>query len=142
MNGRNHLFDCRISDQTGALDLQTSAGMGGGDGLELDCTAQGATLVVTVRGELDLVTAETFRQQVDAALDRTRARSLHLHLARVTFMDSSGLGAILGRYRRLRQSGGRMVLISPSPAIRPVVELAGLHKLMEIHESEAAGTAG
>lgn len=110
-------------------------------GVQLEISVQGTSLVVRITGELDVLTAEQFRRQVEAALERHRARNLYLNLSGVTFIDSSGLGAILGRYKRVRQAGGRMALVSPTRAIRPVLEMAGLYRLMEVLDSET-GSAG
>lgn len=102
--------------------------------MKLDLEVHGPNLVARLSGDLDVMSAETFRRQVDLALGRHRSRNLYVDLADVTFVDSSGLGAILGRYKRMRQGGGRMVLVNPPPAIRPVLELAGLFRLMDVIE--------
>lgn len=111
--------------------------------MKLDLEVQGPNLVAHVSGDLDVMTAEAFRRQVDLALSRYRPRHLYVDMAGVTFVDSSGLGAILGRYKRVRQMGGRMVLKNPPAAIQPVLELAGLFRLMEVvQEMDPARSGG
>lgn len=102
--------------------------------MELDIEVRGNDLVVRVAGELDLQAAGEFRRRIEAELDRAQIRTVYVDLARVTFIDSSGLGALLGRWRRIRQEGGRMVLVAPAPAVRPVLELAGIYRLMEVRD--------
>ncbi len=96
----------------------------------------GQNLVVRLEGELDLVAAAEFKALVDDLLDRRKARNLYVNLERVTFLDSSFLGALLGRFRRIQQSGGRMGVIRPAGAIRPTLELSGIFRTMEEFGSE------
>lgn len=96
----------------------------------------GQNLVVRLRGELDLVTAAEFRRRVDDLLDRRKIKNLFVNLEGTTFLDSSFLGALLGRYRRIHQAGGRMGLVRPPAAIRPTLELSGLFRTMEEFASE------
>ena len=101
----------------------------------------GRTLVVRLQGELDLVAAEEFRREVEKALDQTGARTLLLNLSQVSFIDCSGLGAILGRYRRMSQQQGRVVLAGAGPALRPILELSGLFRIIAHYESESQALA-
>lgn len=114
----------------------------GGEGVELEMAVQGSSLRVWVAGDLDEATADRFRTEVEAALDRSRSRDLYLDLSAVTFIDSSGLGAIIGRYKRVRRAGGRTVLVNPGPGALKVLELAGLVKLMEVVRSDPDQAVG
>ena len=70
--------------------------------MEIYHQRRGTALLVTMKGELDLLTAPIFRAQVDQELETyERLANLILDLSEVDFIDSSGLGAILGRYKRL-----------------------------------------
>jgi stage II sporulation protein AA (anti-sigma F factor antagonist) len=103
----------------------------------------GSTLVLRPSGELDLVSAEELRRLVDDLLLRGRVQHLYVNLERVGFLDSSFIGALLGRYRRIAGAGGRMGLIRVPGAMRPFLEAAGLFRLMAEYESELqALTAG
>ncbi|MGE5541800.1 MAG: anti-sigma F factor antagonist [Bacillota bacterium] len=101
----------------------------------------GSVLVVRVDGELDLSTAPQFRAGVEHALDRTMARDLVVNMRSVHFVDSSGLGAILGRYRRVSQAGGRMALCGVMGRVKPVLELSGLKRIMPLFDSEKEALA-
>lgn len=106
--------------------------------MRIECETQGRNLVVRLNGELDLLTADAFRQTVERALDRSGAKNLFLNLEGVTFIDSSGLGVILGRFKRISQIRGRMGIIGPTPGVRPILELSGIFRIIPILESEAA----
>ncbi|HHY47405.1 MAG TPA: anti-sigma factor antagonist [Firmicutes bacterium] len=111
--------------------------------MRVDIEPLGDILLARVSGELDLRTAPEFRDTVDGALERDYRdiNLLLLSMAGVTFLDSSGLGAVLGRYRRLSQRGGRVVVCSLPHQISKVFELAGLFKLIDAFDTEADAIA-
>lgn len=94
-------------------------------------------LVVRVEGELDMHVADEFRQKVDEALETGDIRHVILSLKGVTFVDSSGLGVILGRYKKISANGGRLLAASVKPQVARVFELSGLLKIIRTYGSEA-----
>jgi stage II sporulation protein AA (anti-sigma F factor antagonist) len=103
--------------------------------LTLETERCGANLIVSIDGELDLETAPVFRDTVDKKLNQyDSVRHLILDLEKVSFIDSSGLGAILGRFKRLNQQGGRLSAIRVSRQILRVLELSGLLRIMKIYD--------
>ena len=93
---------------------------------------EGPVLVVALEGELDLATAPSVRGAVDDLLDRHRPGELVMDLAGVTFLDSSGLAVVLGRYRRLEGTGRSMRIVGARPVVRSVLEVAGVGQIMQI----------
>jgi len=96
------------------------------------------TLVVRPSGEMDLGVANYFRSVLEEALDREQVRNLVFNLARVSFIDSSGLGVLLGRYKRVAKNGGKVFIVSPQPQVRRVLDLSGILRIMNEYPSEAA----
>lgn len=101
----------------------------------LNTFAKDANLVVEIRGELDLLTAETFRNLVEKDLTRNKSLNLILDMEEVTFIDSSGLGVILGRYRRIREQGGKMAITAVKPHVFRILELAGIIRIVNLYEN-------
>lgn len=93
-------------------------------------------LTVTVSGEIDHHTAKPLRERIDAAIYLFRAPSVVMDVAGVSFMDSAGLGLILGRYTKIRELGGRMTVRAPTPETEKILRLAGADKLIEIVKKE------
>lgn len=93
-------------------------------------------LVVRLEGELDVCGAAEFRTAVDEALAATGAKHILLNMCGVSFIDSSGLGVILGRYRQIAQLGGKILVVQIKPQVQRIFELAGLMKLVTIYQSE------
>jgi stage II sporulation protein AA (anti-sigma F factor antagonist) len=97
----------------------------------------GRVLIVHIRGELDLNTAPSFRSVVEQQLDANPdVTNILLVMSDVDFIDSSGLGVILGRYKRLRSHGGNVIVVAPSPQARKVLELSGLAGIIPICDTE------
>lgn len=80
-------------------------------------------------GEIDHHLAGGLRERIDAAILRERPASLLLDFSDVTFMDSSGIGLVMGRYRLMSEAGGETEVTGASPQIRKVMKLAGLDRL-------------
>lgn len=93
-------------------------------------------LVVRLDGELDVCGANEFRNSVDDALELTGAKHILLNMQGVNFIDSSGLGVILGRYKRIAQQGGKILVVHLAPQVQRIFELAGLMKILTIYQSE------
>lgn len=87
------------------------------------------TLAAYLRGELDHHTAAGLRQTIDDALDKHPARQLVLDFSGVSFMDSSGIGLILGRYKRMQSKGGTLLVEGASARYLQVMKMAGLETL-------------
>ncbi len=86
-------------------------------------------LTAVLSGELDHHTARIMREQIDTAVERTRTALLRLDFSGVGFMDSSGIGLIMGRYRLMQSRGGRLLVVGVSERLLRVMRLAGLQRL-------------
>lgn len=94
------------------------------------------TLIVRLRGEIDLVVADNFRKELDDVLDKEASQNLLLNLKGVYFIDSSGLGVLLGRYKKVSRNGGKVFIVSPQPQVRKILDLSGLLRIMGEYSSE------
>ena len=97
--------------------------------MQLELTREGAVLTAALIGELDHHAAAELRQKIDTAVLSCRPRRLTVDLGRLTFMDSSGIGLIMGRYRLMASLGGDLRLAGATPRIERMIRLAGLDKL-------------
>jgi stage II sporulation protein AA (anti-sigma F factor antagonist) len=93
-------------------------------------------LIVRLKGELDHHTADVVKNRMEDAIVSGDVRNVILSLKELSFMDSSGLGVILGRYKQITAKGGRMVVCDVSPAVYRLFELSGLFKIVSVQENE------
>lgn len=98
----------------------------------------GCYLKIKLRGEIDHHTAITIRNAMDYEIYKKRPRGLILDMSSVGFMDSSGLGLIMGRYAVMKELGGEVIVQNPSPAIEKIMLLAGMERVVKI---EGAGVS-
>ena len=95
-------------------------------------------LVVRLEGELDHHTVEGLRADLEAQLQDADCNGLVMSFRNIAFMDSSGLGLILGRYRTVTERGGRMALCEVNDTLARLFEMSGLFKIMPLFTSEDA----
>ena len=99
--------------------------------MEICRNMTGQTLTVALRGELDHHAAEHTRNTIDLLINELRPTELVLDLSGVTFMDSSGLGVVLGRYRLLSTRGGKMYITGANRSVDRILKMAGIYALVE-----------
>ncbi len=86
-------------------------------------------LVIALSGDIDHHKASRLRQEIDATVEAKRPEILELDFHNVTFMDSSGIGLIMGRYRLVTGWNGRLYVTHVPPQIQKLMQLAGLGTL-------------
>ncbi|MFA5882136.1 MAG: anti-sigma factor antagonist [Eubacteriales bacterium] len=105
-------------------------------GMKLDFTVDKKTLIVRVSGELDLLVADEFRQEVDALMEKNCTDNIVLNLGGVRFIDSSGLGGILGRYKKVTMRGGKLAIVTAPVQVKRILEMSGILSIAGLYESE------
>ena len=101
----------------------------------ITCIKQGV-LIVRAEGELDMHVVDEFRRSIDEAFEKSGVKSIILDLKGVTFIDSSGLGAILGRYKKVNHSGGKLLAANAHPQVKRIFEMSGLLTVIPIFTTE------
>ncbi|MFC5467834.1 anti-sigma F factor antagonist [Cohnella suwonensis] len=104
--------------------------------LQVELEQQRNVLIVRLRGELDHHTADVVRFKMEDAILRGRCDHVVLSLRDLHFMDSSGLGVILGRYKLVKSRGGKMVVCDVQTGVRRLFELSGLFKILSFYDTE------
>ena len=100
----------------------------------------GKTLTALLSGEIDHHWAAILREKIDERAAAAAPAILILDFSAVTFMDSSGIGVVLGRYRLLCLRGGSVALMHLTPQVRRIYDLSGMAQIIPvIEEKEAQG---
>ena len=99
-------------------------------------------LVVRIVGEIDHHSAVEMRQGIDAEIFESRPRKLILDLSAVDFMDSSGLGLVLGRYAAVQKVEGELVVLNPSNRVMKILRLAGAERKIKIENVDISKNTG
>ena len=99
--------------------------------MQINIEIIGNTLVAKLFGELDHHCCDEVRAAVDREIERGRIKNLVFDLDGVSFMDSSGIGVIAGRYKKIKEFGGRTLIVRARPQVDRVLELSGIKKILE-----------
>ncbi|MBR4032686.1 MAG: anti-sigma factor antagonist [Clostridia bacterium] len=97
-----------------------------------DSEFTGTVLKIKLRGEIDHHSAVAVRSAIDDMIRTKRPAELIIDMSAVDFMDSSGLGLIMGRYNTIKEIGGTVKVADPSPSIEKIMKLAGLERIIKI----------
>ncbi|MGL4373209.1 MAG: anti-sigma F factor antagonist, partial [Turicibacter sp.] len=93
-------------------------------------------LYVNLSGELDHHTADQLRSRLNSVMLEHQIRHIVFNLKHLDFMDSSGIGIILGRYNQLKSVNGTVMVIGMKPLVKKVFELSGLTQIIKVIEDE------
>lgn len=108
--------------------------------MRIETTPQQVT--VWLSGELDHHAARSLREQIDGVVERCGVRRLRLDFSGVPFMDSSGIGLIMGRYRTMQLIGGELQISGAADRLMTIMRLAGLEKLPIFEQQTASVKTG
>lgn len=104
--------------------------------------ARGHVLVIHLPRELDHHNCRNLKYETDLLLSENYINKVVFDFSRTEFMDSSGIGILLNRYKQMARSGGKMVLCGVSAQVGRVLSIGGIGKLMELFDSKESAIAG
>lgn len=88
-------------------------------------------MTAKITGEIDHHSARWLRTDIDTAIQDDPPKKLLIDFSGVSFMDSSGVGLVMGRYKNMKERGGSVGLVNMPNFIEKVMNLAGMDKLLE-----------
>lgn len=94
---------------------------------------QDDTLIIILMGELDHHSAEEVRVKIDDRIDRDNIRKVILNFRGVTFMDSSGIGVVIGRYKKMQNRKGKLCVAEINRTVNKVFEISGMYKIIDVY---------
>lgn len=104
--------------------------------MSTEISVKGDVLTAFLSGEIDHHSASDMRSIIDGAIDINMPSLLVLDFAKVTFMDSSGIGLVMGRYGKLSKTGAKLHISNMPINIYKVMKLAGLDRLASMDKCE------
>jgi len=91
----------------------------------------GFTLIVAIEGEIDHHTSRLLKERIDSKFIMEPVKNIIIDLSRVTFMDSAGIGLIIGRMKRVSSVGGSMSIRNPKPEILKMLKMSNIDNLIK-----------
>lgn len=99
--------------------------------MEIAVSKDGSVVTAYLDGEIDHHYAEAVRNELDASIKSAEIRKLILDMRKVVFMDSSGLGMVLGRYKKLAAKGAKLEIINAPKRVERILRMSGVYALLE-----------
>lgn len=102
--------------------------------MEISIRKINENLYISLDGEIDHHESAKIRDDLDELIFEERPRELIFDFSKIRFMDSSGLGLVLGRYRILKELGGNVKIIGASEQIEKIFKMSGIDKIVRIQK--------
>ena len=98
--------------------------------MEVYVEYEGRSMVFWLIGELDEHSAEFVRRRLDAAISENSFDNIIFDLSRLSFMDSTGIGVVIGRYKLVRKQGKPVYVRNPSTTVDKIFRMSGLYEII------------
>ncbi|MDR0957585.1 MAG: anti-sigma factor antagonist [Clostridiales bacterium] len=99
--------------------------------MEIKCEDGGKNLIVFITGDIDHHSAQEIKRKVDKSFERSNAKNIIISFKNVSFMDSSGIGMLMGRYKTINyRGGGKLVAAEMTAGISRIFDMSGLSKII------------
>ena len=102
--------------------------------MSIQINVTGEVVTAYLFGEIDHHTAKSMRESIDTAIEMNMPSLLVLDFKDVSFMDSSGIGLVMGRYRLLQKTGSTLNLVNLPENIYKIMKLAGIERLASLEK--------
>ena len=99
--------------------------------MEMTSLNKDGKMICCLSGEIDHHSSRNIRDSIDRLIIQNKPQILVLDLSEIAFMDSSGLGLVLGRYRKIKECGGDMFLCNTNPQTLKILKMAGVDKIIK-----------
>ena len=109
--------------------------------ISVETRTAGTWTVLDVEGEVDVFTAPKLREKIIALLDEGKDH-LVVNLEKVLFMDSTGLGVLVGGLKRVKERNGELALSGAQGTVQRVLSVTGLNAVFPMHDTVEKATSG
>ena len=92
------------------------------------------TLILKITEEVDQHTADKVRRKLDNEIELYTPQKVIFDFSEITFMDSSGIGMVLGRYKLVKMLGGEFELINVNRRLKKIFDMSGVSRLIKIND--------
>ncbi len=103
--------------------------------MQIQLQMKGRTLVAKLTGDLDHHSAKTVKDMLESAIVNQSAQNLVFDFSGLSFMDSSGIGVILGRYKFIHSMGGQVTIASKNKTVNRLIAMSGIERLISVYDS-------
>lgn len=110
--------------------------------MKVDLKKKGTILSVYLQGEIDHHAAAEVKTKVDAYITGSNVETLVMDFSQVSFMDSAGIGMVMGRYQNMKRLGGKLCIVGMKGTVRRILEMSGLTGVIPAYVTQEAFLEG
>lgn len=99
-------------------------------------------LIIRIDGDIDHHSCEEIRSKIDKEIMLKNPKAILFDMENVGFMDSSGIGVLIGRYKLIKNNGGKAGMINVKPQVMRLCEICGLQKIIQIYPNKKRAIEG
>lgn len=107
--------------------------------MQIDFQMTDEILIASLEGELDHHTSSVVREEIDQTIEAFHSKHLIFNLEKVSFMDSSGIGVIMGRYNKITQLEGKLGITGSNTYVDRILDMAGIYTIADKMGSVSEG---
>lgn len=104
--------------------------------MEIITNIEDRNLIIKIKGDIDHHTAEEIRDKSEKEFKRLNAKNMIFNFEGVSFMDSSGIGMIIGRYKNIEKQGGNIAVCNVPESVKRIFNMSGLHKIIPCYDTQ------
>lgn len=105
--------------------------------MNIEYLKENRTLILRIDGEIDHHSCEQIKKEADYEIQKRAPKKLVFDFKNVNFMDSSGIGLIIGRYKYLLRISGETEIINVNKEVKRILDMSGIFKIIPIYEEVA-----
>ncbi|EMS69826.1 anti-sigma F factor antagonist [Ruminiclostridium cellobioparum] len=98
--------------------------------MDVKLLRKGTTLVIRIMEDMDHHSAQYLRQKIDSEIIKSTVKNIIFDFSKVNFMDSSGIGIVVGRYKNIQKLNGRAAIVNANPKLMQIFEMSGVLKII------------
>ncbi len=98
--------------------------------MDVKLLRKGTTLIIRIMEDMDHHSAQYLRQKLDSEIFKATVKNIIFDFSKVNFMDSSGIGVVVGRYKNIQKLNGRAAIVNANPKIMQIFEMSGVLKII------------
>ena len=106
--------------------------------MEIEYLNKDKVLVFKITEEIDHHAVEKLRRKADLEIEKHIPRKVVFDFESVTFMDSAGIGLLIGRYKNISSLGGSLEVVNATEAVNKILIMSGVNKIIDINRKECA----
>ena len=103
--------------------------------MNFEIKINGNALIIELQGELDDYMAKSIRDKLDYVLFRKDIKNIVFDLSKISFMDSAGIGLIIGRYKIIKPRQGKAIIVCDSEYTNRILKMSGVYSLFENYKN-------